>query len=91
MACVPPYPDGWGRRKNHRFLLEIMKEIIKRCPDARSGACGAEGLKETALQTQARAMRAEGAMCFLGFGQYVSALMQAADVMVFPSLFEGFR
>ncbi len=75
-------------QKNHRFLLEIMKEIVKRCPDARLWLCGAGPLKE-ALQTQARAMGLKEQVRFLGVRTDVSALMQAADVMVFPSLFEG--
>lgn len=75
-------------QKNHAFLLEIMKEITKIRPDARLWLCGAGPLKE-ALQIQVRTGGLKEQVRFLGVRTDVSALMQAADGMIFPSLFEG--
>ena len=76
------------RQKNHAFLLQIMARIVKHAPGAVLWLCGVGPLEEQ-LRQQAKQYGIEGVVRFLGMRTDVPALMQAADVMVFPSLFEG--
>lgn len=75
-------------QKNHRFLLQIMAEIRKCAPGAELWLCGMGPLEEE-LRRQTEKEGLEAAVCFLGTRTDVPALMQAADVLLFPSLFEG--
>lgn len=70
-------------QKNHRFLLQIMKEIERMERKSRLLLCGC-GPLEGELRAQAAAD-----VCFLGVRDDIPALMMASDAMIFPSLFEG--
>lgn len=70
-------------QKNHRFLLQIMKEIERMEKKSRLLLCGC-GPLEGELRAQAAAD-----VCFLGVRDDIPALMMASDAMIFPSLFEG--
>ncbi len=75
-------------QKNHRFLLHVMKEIVKREPDTRLWLCGVGRLEEE-LRSLAKELEIASQVRFLGMRADVPALMQAADAVIFPSLFEG--
>ena len=74
--------------KNHEFLLNIFKEIIKDNKDCVLLMAGGGELLEN-IKEKAKKMKIFGNCMFLGERMDVPELLQAMDVFVFPSLFEG--
>ena len=74
--------------KNHDFIIDIFDEVLRKHPDARLLLIGEGELKEQTEQKVSR-MRLSEKVSFLGVRRDVNRLLQAADVMVFPSFFEG--
>lgn len=74
--------------KNHGFILEIFGELLKKRPDAQLLLIGEGDLRK---QTEKKAIEKglQSKVHFLGVRRDVNELLQAADAMVFPSLFEG--
>jgi glycosyltransferase involved in cell wall biosynthesis len=74
--------------KNHGFLLEIAAEVFARDKHARLLLVG-DGELLPEVQSRAMALGIAGRVVFAGARADVAALMQAMDVFVFPSHFEG--
>ena len=77
-------------QKNHVFLIDIFEAVYKLEPNSRlllvgndSGKLGEE------IHRKVKDLGLEEAVLFLGVRSDVSDLMQAMDVFLFPSLFEG--
>lgn len=75
-------------QKNHMFLLEIFSEVIKHEPTAKLMLVG-DGDDFLRVQERARELKLQNNVLFLGVRSDVADLMQAMDVFVFPSLYEG--
>ena len=75
--------------KNHGFLLDIFAEVLKQRPDARLVCCGAGELMAQ-VREKAAALGIMDKMILTGNVMDVNDYLIAMDVMVFPSLFEGF-
>lgn len=75
--------------KNHLFLLEVFAELIGRDPDWVLMLVG-DGRLRPDLEAKARALGVYEQVRFVGIRADVPQLMSAMDVMVFPSLLEGF-
>ena len=75
--------------KNQAFLLEIFPHIRKRCPEARLILAGSGPHLEACREKAAR-MGLGDTVWFLGNRGDIPALMQAMDVFVLPSVYEGF-
>lgn len=75
--------------KNHLFLLEIFAEVLKRRPDARLICCGAGSLMPQ-VKEKASDLGFLDKIIFSGVVSNANEYMMAMDVLVFPSLFEGF-
>lgn len=74
--------------KNHLFLLTVFGEILKKEPRARLLLVGGgDGLH--LIREKAQKMGIQDQVIFAGVRSDVSRLMQAMDVFVFPSLYEG--
>ena len=74
--------------KNHTFLLDIFCECVKTVPSARLLLVGdGEGRKQ--IQEKAKSLELEDKVIFTGVRGDVADLLQAMDVFVFPSLYEG--
>lgn len=74
--------------KNHVFLIDIFAEIKKIRPDAKLLLVGGgEGM--TAIQQKAEKLGLKDSVIFTGVRSDVNHLLQAMDVFVFPSLYEG--
>ena len=67
--------------KNHAFIVKVMASLLKSRPDARLLLVGVGQLQDE-VKEQVRALGIEDSVTFLG-------LVQAMDVFVMPSLFEG--
>ena len=75
-----------SEQKGHRVLLDAMPSILAEHPDARLLIAGEGHLRESLL---ARARELGDRVSFLGIREDVPALIAAADLFVFPSLWEG--
>ena len=75
-------------QKNHTFLLDIFSECVKIVPNARLLLVG-DGEGRTRIQEKAKSLGLEDKVIFTGVRNDVADLLQAMDVFVFPSLYEG--
>lgn len=79
----------FSNQKNHEFLLCIFAELAKRYPDSRLLLVGDGPLiKQTVRQAKQKGISDK--VFFLGVREDVGQLMQAMDVFVLPSRYEGF-
>lgn len=76
-------------QKNHKFLLEIFYEICKRKKNAHLLLIG-EGRLENEIRVRAEQLGIHDKISFLGTRSDVNRLVQAMDVFLLPSLWEGF-
>lgn len=75
--------------KNHEFLLQVFAEVATRRPDARLLLVGA-GPLEDQVRGLVSKRGLDDAVRFLGRRPDVPDLLSAMDVLLFPSLHEGF-
>lgn len=78
----------FSQQKNHRYLLQVFAEIVKREPSARLLLAGEGVLLEETL-AYAEALGVADRVQYLGIRRDIPALMNAFDVFVLPSFFEG--
>jgi glycosyltransferase involved in cell wall biosynthesis len=79
-------------QKNHEFLLDIFKEIVKKEPKSVLLLIGDYVLDDTYLRKakeKVRQLKLENKVIFLGMRKDVNKFYQAMDCFVFPSHFEG--
>lgn len=74
--------------KNHRFLIDVFREVIQKNPEAKLLLVGG-GELEKELRAYAQEKGIGEQVIFVGIRSDVNRLMQAMDVFVFPSLYEG--
>ena len=75
-------------QKNHKFLLNIFAEIQKKKPDTLLLLIG-DGSLHNEIEVQAQRLGLDRSVIFTGIRSDIPDLMQAMDVFVFPSLYEG--
>lgn len=75
--------------KNHAHLLKVLQAVLQKQPHVVLLLVGADYM-EGAVQQQASDLGVEKQVRFLGARSDVPELLSAADVFVFPSLYEGF-
>lgn len=74
--------------KNHDFLLDVFEQVLKKEPSAKLVLVGDGELRP---EIEAKAARCFGdSVRLLSTNTDIPRLLQAADVFVFPSRFEGF-
>lgn len=74
--------------KNHEFLIDIFKEISNKKENAILLLIG-QGENEEKIKEKVKRLSLQDKVYFLGIRNDVPELMQAMDVFLFPSLFEG--
>lgn len=74
--------------KNHEFLIEIFAECVRINPKARLLLVG-DGDLRPGIVEKVRRLGLEPRVIFAGVRTDVAKLMQAMDVFVFPSIYEG--
>lgn len=75
-------------QKNYPFLFRVYKEVLKVRQDVVLVVVG-RGLQEEAIKAYARELGIEKEILFLGLRDDVSELLNAFDIFLLPSLFEG--
>lgn len=75
--------------KNHDFLIDIFKEVVSVRPDARLVCCGAGPLVQQ-IKAKVKSLKLQDKIIFTGNVKNCNEYMMAMDVLIFPSLFEGF-
>lgn len=78
----------FAKQKNHKFLIEIFKEIKNKKTDALLVLIG-EGELEDEIRCQVDELALNDSVLFLGFHEDVYNYMQMMDCFLFPSLYEG--
>lgn len=79
---------SFNRIKNHRFIIEIFREIIKINPNSKLFLVG-EGLLKAEIMELVSKLDLNIHVIFLGSRSDVPNLLQAMDLFLFPSLYEG--
>lgn len=79
----------FNTQKNQLFLLDVFSEVFKRHQRFRLYLVGV-GELEKELREKVKRLQLEPYVHFLGLRTDVPDLLQAMDVFLFPSLFEGF-
>ncbi len=87
-AIVIGHIGRFNEQKNHKFLLQLFEEIHRRNPNTMLLLAG-DGHLRPAMEQEANRLGIAGAVRFLGVRGDVAALLQAMDLFLFPSLFEG--
>ena len=78
----------FNQQKNHKFLIEVLAEVLKQKPDALLMLVG-DGEKKSEIKEQIKSLGIEESVIFTGIRSDVPALLSAMDVFVFPSFYEG--
>ncbi|VDG23463.1 glycosyltransferase [Lactiplantibacillus mudanjiangensis] len=76
-------------QKNHIFLLQIFASIVKDLPKARLFLIGIGPLMEQ-MENLSKQLNIDKNVVFLGQRSDVDELVSGMDLMIFPSLYEGF-
>ena len=76
-------------QKNHSFALKVFADVVKATPNAVLLLAG-DGKLRDSLEKEAAELGITQSIRFLGFRDDVQVLLQGADLMLVPSLFEGF-
>ena len=84
-ALVVGHVGRFDPQKNHRFLVEIFEKMPE---DARLLLVG-DGVLRPDVERQAEALGIRDRVLFTGVRTDVDRLLQAMDVFLMPSLFEG--
>ena len=75
-------------QKNHDFLIDIFNQFHKDYPNSYLMLVG-EGELKTSIQDKVNTLGLEDYVIFTGLRSDVNELLQAMDVFLFPSLYEG--
>lgn len=79
----------FSKSKNQDFILDLLTEFHKKRRDVYVVFVG-EGPFKKEIELRAKKLQVENYVKFLGVRTDISRLMNAFDVFLFPSIFEGF-
>ena len=78
-----------SKQKNQKFLIQIMSELVKKCPNAKLALVGQGELKNE-LEDLTKELGLSNNVSFLGFRSDVNKLLNSFDLIVMSSFFEGY-
>ena len=78
----------FDEQKNHKFIIEVFNNIHKKYEDSVLLLVG-DGKLRTKIEEKVSDLNLSDSVKFLGIRNDVNDLMQAMDIFLFPSLFEG--
>lgn len=79
---------GFNRQKNQEYLVHVFKEILNQKPNSKLFFVG-EGTLKKRVQEVTERFEISDRVVFMGAVSNVPEILQAMDVMVLPSLYEG--
>lgn len=88
-AFVLGHVGRFSPAKNHDFLIDVFQIVKECCPDAKLLLVG-DGAKRIEIFEKVRRLNLSKDVIFAGVCENVDELLQAMDIFVFPSLYEGF-
>ena len=88
-ALVVGHVGRFCAQKNHGFLISVFAQVLRRRPDAVLLLVG-DGELRPEIEMQIDRLGIGGSVIFTGVCADVNEWLQAMDVFLFPSLFEGF-
>lgn len=74
--------------KNHNFVIDVFSAVCKCVPDAKLLLVG-NGPAEASIQEKVKNLGLEQNVLFLGLRDDVHRILQAMDVFMLPSMYEG--
>jgi glycosyltransferase involved in cell wall biosynthesis len=80
---------SYRRAKNHKRLIEIFHQVHQQSPQSHLLLIGDLSAGRDQLTRQIAGYDLEKAVHFLGLQKNVPQLLRSADLMIFPSLWEG--
>lgn len=78
----------FNKQKNHSFLIDIFADLVREDDNYLLVLAGVGDLKEE-IEKKVRDLGIEDKVIFLGSIGYVNELLQAIDIFILPSLYEG--
>lgn len=78
----------FSHQKNHDFLIDVFCECTKLDPTVKLMLVG-DGEEKSKIQEKVYDMKIQDKVVFTGVRLDVNKLLQAMDIFVFPSLYEG--
>lgn len=87
-TLVVGHVGRFSPQKNHRFIIHIFAELLKKRAGAVLLLVG-EGVLRAEMEKLAEELEIRDNVIFTGLRSDVSKLLQAMDVFLFPSLYEG--
>lgn len=79
----------FSEEKNHTFLIDIFYEVHKQNDKAQLMLVG-DGSLKSEVEKKVKRLELSDFVIFTGIRTDVSRLLQAVDIFLFPSLYEGF-
>ncbi|MEH7074914.1 glycosyltransferase family 1 protein [Neobacillus drentensis] len=76
------------KQKNHKFLIEVFADLVKRRPNSILLLCG-DGVLRKDIEERVNELNIQEKVKFLGVRSDINHLLQAFDLFLFPSLHEG--
>lgn len=78
----------FGKAKNHKFLLGLFQEHVKKNPNTVLVLCG-DGSEKRTIEQMVENYGLREKVLFLGTVNNVNEYLMMADIMITPSLYEG--
>lgn len=88
MDLVIGHVGNFVYAKNHLFLLEIFAEVLKKMPTAKLLLAG-DGELRNEIEQKIEDLNLKEQVYLLGIRNDIPELLQAMDVYLFPSVYEG--
>ncbi len=87
-AFVIGHVGRFAPPKNHDFIIDVFDEVKKQNPNAYLLLVG-DGELRVGIKEKAEKLGLKNSVCFAGLRSDVNELLQAMDVFLFPSIYEG--
>lgn len=78
----------FNEQKNHQFLIDIFADVVKRDERYRLFLIG-DGVLKTEMEKRVENLGLKDYVVFVGFTNEIPAYLNAMDLMLLPSLYEG--
>ncbi len=87
-TLVIGYVGRFSPPKNHAFLVEVFHDLLQKQPDSKLLLVGTGNLLPE-VQAQCNRLNIQDNVVFTGVRSDVNRILQAMDVFVLPSIYEG--